>query len=349
MKHTLAVVMAITVLCGRVVAADIRVPSEQMAIVQAGNGGPEVLKLRTVPVLKPGAGQVLVRVYAAGVNPVDWKIRMGWGRPPSSGATIPGFDVAGAVAQVGPGVTGFKVGDAIFGRVGPIDGGVNGGYAHYALAAVADIVVKPGKLTFVEAAGIGVAGSTAERMIERTQIMQGTRVLITGAAGGVGSSAAQLAKARGAYVIGTASARHGAYLKSIGVDEVIDYTQGNIADRVKDIDAVLDTVGSDALAQALATLKKGGIMQSVAGSAPADQCLAAAVTCINNGPPGPGDRAYGQLLAEIAGRVRSGQFKIHVDRTFPLEQAADAQEYNRQGHTEGKIILIVDALEAHRS
>jgi NADPH:quinone reductase-like Zn-dependent oxidoreductase len=348
MKHSVIAVLALAVVWVTVAAADVPMPIEQMAIVQSGHGGPEVLKLQSVPILEPAMGQVLVKVYAAGVNPVDWKIREGRGRPPSSSPIIPGFDVAGVVVKVGPGVTSIKVGEAVVGRVGPVDEGINGGYAHFALAAVADIVAKPGQLTYPEAAGIGVAGGTAERMIERTQVTRGKRVLITGVAGGVGSSAAQIAKARGAYVIGTASARHSAYLKSIGVDEVIDYTQGNIAGKAKDIDVVLDTVGADTLAQVLPTLKKGGILQSVAGSALAEQCAAAAVTCINNGPPGPGDRTYGQLLAEITRLVRSGQFNIHVDRTFPLEQAADAQEFNRQGHTEGKIILIVDAVNASK-
>jgi NADPH:quinone reductase-like Zn-dependent oxidoreductase len=324
-----------------------RIPTEQRAIVQTGSGGPEVLKLQSIPVLEPGEGQVLVEIYAAGVNPVDWKIREGFGRPPGASASVPGFDIAGVIVKVGAAVTGLRVGEAVFGRVGPVAEGLNGGYAHYAVVPATNVIPKPTRLTFAQAAGLGVAGGTAERMIERTQVSAGQRVLITGVAGGVGSSAAQIAKAKGAYVIGTASARHGEYLKSIGVDQIIDYTQGNVAAAVTGVDVVLDTVGGDALRQTLAALKKGGILQSVAGSAPADQCAATAVTCIDNGPPGPSDRPYDQLLEEIARLVDAGKFTIHVDRTFSLNQAAAAQEYNRQGHTEGKVILSVEASKAN--
>jgi len=173
-------------------------------------------------------------------------------------------------------------------------------------------------------------------------------VLITGVAGGVGSSAAQIAKARGAYVIGTASSRHAAYLKSIGVDEVVDYTQADWTSKVKNVDVALDTVGGQTAEQALGTVKKGGTFDSVAGRIAADKCTAAGVTCVGGGPPGAGGPSEGDLLAEVSKLADEGKFKVNVDKTFPLAQAAEAQEFNRQGHTEGKVILAVDSAEANK-
>jgi NADPH:quinone reductase-like Zn-dependent oxidoreductase len=349
------------------------VPTQMKAIVQTGNGGPEVLKLETVPVVQPGDGQVLIRVYAVGVNPVDWKMRIGRAGPPpatpfpnpaaagerppqappagpeSAGPnrSIPGLDAAGVVAKVGSGVTTIKVGEPVFTMIGRSIKALNGTYAQYVLAPADNVVKKPKGFTYEQAAGIGTVGMTAERSVENAKISKGQRVLITGAAGGVGSSAAQIAKARGAYVIGTASARHADYLKSIGVDEVVDYTQGNFEDKVKDVDAVIDTVGGDTTARAVSTLKRGGILISVAGRAPPDKCAAAGVTCPAGGPPPAGPPTEGDYLRAVAKLADEGKFNINVDKTYPLAQGAEAQEFNRSGHTEGKLVLVVDAAKAN--
>jgi NADPH:quinone reductase-like Zn-dependent oxidoreductase len=344
-------------------------PSEQHAIVQTGYGGPEVLNYQSVPVLQPGENQVLIRTYAAAVNPVDWKMRLGLRRGPPPGTpspppgapaaggppagappaqSIPGLDVAGVIEQVGPGVTTVKVGDKVFSMIGrgPVNG-LNGAYSQFVIAPAANVVAKPANLTFEQAAGIGTAGMTGERTILQTKLSKGQRVLITGVAGGVGSSTAQIALALGAHVVGTASPRHAAFLKSIGVTEVVDYTDGKWAEKIKDIDVVIDTVGGETPDLALTTLKKGGTFASVAGSASPDKCAALGVTCLGGGPPAPGGPSEGDMLAAVAKLAAEGKFKVHVDLTYPLEQAAEAQEYNRAGHSEGKDILIVDAAKAN--
>jgi NADPH:quinone reductase-like Zn-dependent oxidoreductase len=313
------------------------VPEEQRAIVQAGNGGPEVLSMQSVPVLEPDQGQVLIRVHAAGVNPVDWKIREGSG----TATRIPGFDVAGRVAAVGDGVTAPEVGDAVFGMLGfSTDGGLNGGYAEYAIAP-ADMVQSKGALTYVEAAGLPIAGITALRLVYVGDVDAGERVFINGIAGGVGSAAAQIAKARGAEVIGTASARHHEYLRSIGVDEVIDYTKVAFEDAVAPVDVYLETVNSDIATRGLAILKKGGRLASAVGLPDADDCDAGGIGCAEVGSETDGPRSESDLLREVGELARAGKLRVNVDRTFPLEAAADAQEYNRAGHTRGKVIIEV--------
>jgi NADPH:quinone reductase-like Zn-dependent oxidoreductase len=321
-------------------------PKEQQAIVQTGNGGPEVLKLQTVAVLEPGVGQVLIRVYAAAVNPTDWKTRIGApGSAAVTGAIVPGGDVAGVIEKIGSGVDTLKVGDPVFAVISRSNGVLNGGYSQYAVAAIANVVPKPPGATYAEAAGLGIATITGVRAVDETKVSQGERVLITGVAGGVGSAAAQAAKARGAYVIGTATAQHNAYLKSIGVDEVIDYTQGKFEDKVKNVDVVIDTVGSDTAERALTTIKKGGLYVSVAAHDLEDKCAAAGVNCMSrNAVPGQQKGLY----EEVSTLATTGKLKVKVEKTFPLAQAAQAQELGEQGHTEGKIVLIVNEAKANR-
>jgi NADPH:quinone reductase-like Zn-dependent oxidoreductase len=344
-------------------------PTEQHAIVQTGYGGPEVLNYQSVPVLQAGENQVLIRIYAAAVNPVDWKMRLGLRRPPPAAApggppggagpagppnngtppqSIPGLDVAGVVEQIGPGVSNVKVGDKVFSMIGrgPVNG-LNGAYSQFVIAPAANVVAKPSNFTFEQAAGIGTAGMTGERVILQAKVSKGERVLITGVAGGVGSSAAQIALALGAHVVGTATARHAGFLKSIGVTDIVDYTDGKWEDKIKNIDVVIDTVGGDTADRTLATLKQGGTFAGVAGPASPDKCAALGVTCLGGGPPGPGGPSEGDLLTAVAKLAAEGKFKVHVDLTYPLEQAAEAQEYNRAGHTEGKDILIVYAAKAN--
>lgn len=353
-------------------------PTEQKAIVQTGNGGPEVLKLQTVPVLQPADGQVLIHVYAASVNPVDWKMRAGMGGPPRGAAPggapggppggappgggaapppggamtmsaaptqrIPGMDVAGVIVKAGSGVTDLKEGEPVFSMIGRGGGitGLNGGYSEYVVVPAGNVVAKPKNVTYAEAAGLGTAGMTGARSVDQAKVSKGQRVLITGVAGGVGSSAAQIAIARGAHVVGTASPRHADFLKSIGVTDVVDYTQGDWGAKVKDADVVIDTVGGDTALTAFNAVKKGGTFVTVASrDITPEKCAAAGVTCPASGPPGPGGTSEGDLLKEVAALVAQGKFKVHVDKSFPLAQAADAQEYNRQGHTEGKVVLTV--------
>jgi NADPH:quinone reductase-like Zn-dependent oxidoreductase len=321
-------------------------PTRQQAIVQTGNGGPEVLQLQNVPVLDPGEGQVLIRVYAAAVNPTDWKARIGGaGRPPQTGPIIPGVDVAGVIEKLGSGVDSLKVGAPVFAVISRTPGILNGGYSQFAVATVANVVPKPPTTTYAEAAGLGIATITGVRAVDETRVSAGQRVLITGVAGGVGSAAAQAAKARGAYVMGTATAQHDAYLKSIGVDEVIDYTQGKFEDHVKDVDVVIDTVGADTAERALTTIKKNGYYVSVAARGLEAQCAAAQVQCMSRDATSGLQRSWYEEISRLAS---TGKLTVKVETTFPLAQAGEAQQRSEQGHTEGKIVLVVDPGKANR-
>ena len=307
------------------------------AIVQTGVGGPEVLELQTVPVIWPGPDEVLIRVVAAAVNPVDWKQRTDAGR--NAGVQIPGFDAAGIVAAVGDGVDRFAPGDEVFSMIGRIQvDGLNGTYAEYVVAPVDNVVQKPATLSFDQAAGLATTGMTAARTLRRAPVSAGDRVFINGIAGGVGSMVAQIAKARGAYVIGTASARHNRYLASIGVDEVIDYTTTDFTDVVRDIDVAIDTVGPETAARSLSVMRPDGALVFIAGGPSAEQCTAAGVQCPPLYVPEDGE---GDMLREVAALAATGELTVNIDARFALADAAKAQELNRAGHTQGKIVLVI--------
>ncbi|HAY45050.1 MAG TPA: NADPH:quinone reductase [Gammaproteobacteria bacterium] len=347
----------------------IDVPDTQMAIVQMGNGGPEVLKYQSIPVLEPATDEVLVKVVATAINPIDWRFREGVGRPPvygvaggnpdgggapSSGTTtppapptgerppsVPGMDISGVVVKLGEAVTNIELGDAVFAKLATGQTILNGGYSEYAIAPANQVVTKPTDRTYAEAAGLGTVSITALRTIEHADVSAGQRVFINGIAGGIGSSAAQIAKARGAYVLGTASGGHHEYLKTIGVDEAINYREVQFDEVIQEpVDVVIETVGTETANQALNILKPGGQLVSIAGPADPDKCEAAGVICARLG--GPVGRSNEVLLQEIGQLAEAGQFKLNVDTTFPLEQAGAAQDLNHNVGTRGKIILIVD-------
>jgi NADPH:quinone reductase-like Zn-dependent oxidoreductase len=316
------------------------VPKQQQAIVQNGSGGPEVLKLQSIPVLEPGQGQVLIHVYAASVNPADWGALE---RPPAAGAPstrVPGLDVSGVVVAVGPGVIDRKVGMAVFGMVDHTGAGLNGGYAQYSLANAASTAPKPRNLSFAEAAGLGVVGVTALRALDAGAVHSGQHVLITGVAGGVGSIAAQIAVARGATVLGTASPRHEDFVRSLGVSKFIDYTKGDVAGQAGATDVVIDTVGGSEALDAFHTVKPGGHFVSIArAEVKPEQCAAAQVQC--SGSPGSAATAPAAVVLQVAELAGQGKIAVHVERTFPLENAGDALQFVHQGHTEGKVVLAV--------
>jgi NADPH:quinone reductase-like Zn-dependent oxidoreductase len=312
-------------------AAQLSVPTHQQAMVQTGSGGPATLKLENIPVPKPGDGQLLIRVYAASVNPADWAQLKQPG-------TVLGLDVSGVVAAVGPGVTDRPTGMPVFGMVDRT--GTDGGYAHYALANATSTAPKPQSVSYAAAAGLGVVGVTALGALDEGQVHAGARVLITGAAGGVGSAAAQIALARGATVLGTASARHTTYLHRIGVNKIIDYTKGNIAGQAGMVNVVIDTVGGSEALEAFRALQPGGRFVSTARAAVTpEQCASAHVQCF--GSPGHAASAPVSMLLQVAKLAGDGNLRIHVDRVYPLVQAAKALQYSHGGHAEGKIILAV--------
>jgi len=335
-------------------------PDMQNAIVQAGTGEAEVMSLQRVPVLTPGEGQVLVRIYASTVNPFEWKLRsgmmdgmvpgMGYAEPHATPATpentlIPGSDAAGIVEQVGPGVTGLKAGDPVFAsisRYGNIQfDGLNGAYSEFAIAIPENIIPKPASMTYAQAAGLGTATITGVGSVMDMGITEGQRLLVLGAAGGVGSSAVQAAKARGAYVIGTASQRHESYLKFLGIDEYHDYRKGTWQDEISNVDVVIDTVGKDNLMLALKTVRPGAIVVGFTGGLSEVECEQYKVTC---GSRRIGGRA---VLEEVSRLAEAGQLSVNVDETFPLAEAYAAQEESRDGGTQGKIVLIVDPAHAN--
>ncbi len=323
-------------LLGGMTASAAALPQDQRAIVQIGAGGPEVLQLQTIPVPHPGPGQILIRVHAAAINPADYTQL---GRVPSDAdRRVPGMDVAGVVVADGDGVTDRPPGMGVFGIVDST--GLNGAYAHYAVANVSSTAPKPRSLTFTQAAGLGVVGVTAVRVIDEAQVHAGKRVLILGIAGGVGSSLAQIAIARGATVLGTASPRHARYLRSIGVSRVINYVSGNIAAEAGHVDIVIDTVGGNEALQSLEALGPAGRYVGIAHAhVTPEQCAARQIQCL--GSPGPAARAPAAAMLQVAQLARDGNLRVHVDRTYPLTRAAEAVLYNHQGHTEGKVILLV--------
>ncbi len=231
------------------------------AIIINTYGNEDVLDYVDVERPKPKADEVLVKVHAAAVNPADWKIRDGMGE--QFGFTLPlilGGDIAGTVEAVGDGVENFKQGDAVYGMT---LSGLSGGYAEYAIAKVDTIAPKPQSINFEEAAAIPIGALTASQaMFDLAHLGSGQSILITGASGGVGSMAVQLAKAKGAIAIGTASGRNEKFVRDLGADEFVDYTQQPFEEVVKDVDVVFDTIGSDTLERAFQTLKKGGFLVS---------------------------------------------------------------------------------------
>lgn len=334
-------------------------PATQMAIVQIGMGGPEVLHYQSIPVLEPAEGQVLIRVIAASVNPGDWKFRTGAifkeaglkgaGAPPpdASAPRVPGGDLAGIVEKLGPGVTGLEAGQPVLAVLSPMDAsvaGLNGGYAQYVIASADNVAIKPETLTYAEAAGIGRAGTMAARLVADVGVSAGQRVLIAGAGGGVGSLAVQIAKARGGYVIGVASARHAAFLKSLGADEHIDYTLGDWSKRASNIDVGIDTVGGGSVLKVFEAVRRGGVFIGVLPNADVtpETCSAAGVSYMP--PPRAGNDQY---LAPVVEMARAGRLKVKIAEIFPLAEAGAAQEASRAGHAQGKIILAADEELAH--
>ncbi len=285
-------------------------------------------QIQSVPKPDPQPGQVRIKVRAASVNPVDWKQAE---RAAPGTHLIPGRDLAGVIDAVSDTAGPWKVGDAVMAIA------TGGSYAEYALASIQALAAKPRRLSFAEAAGIPVAGETAWRaLVTIADVQRGQRVLIQGGAGGVGSAAVQVAKIRGAYVIATASPSHDELLRSLGADEILDYHRVRFEERPKDIDVVFNTVNADTGARSLAVLKPGGILVSVGGAAPTEQCATAKVRCAATGP------VTGESLAALGELADQGKFRVHIDRVFPLAEAAEALELNRQGHTGGKIVLEVN-------
>ncbi|UUU29541.1 NADP-dependent oxidoreductase [Streptomyces sp. CA-210063] len=300
-------------------------------------GGPEVLKEVELPRPAPGPSEILVRVHAAGVNPTDWKNRAFglWNPDP---LPVLGWDVSGVVEAVGLGVTVFKPGDEVFGML-PYPH-LAGAYAEFAKAPARSFAHKPADIDHVQAGALPLAALTAyQALVDTADVQPGQRVLIHAAAGGVGHLAVQIAKARGAYVIGTASAGKHELLRELGADELIDYRTTDFAEEVRDVDVVLDTLAGDVRTRSLDVLREGGTLVSILPVGFEDDARKAAelgvkleVLLV--------EADHGGMRA-IADLVARGQLRARVDATFPLVEVAKAHAHGETDRTTGKIVLTV--------
>ena len=304
------------------------------AVVAHEYGGPEVLKFENVPRPEPKENEALVRVIASGVNPADpltlsgkYAREIGTHLP-----LIPGYDIAGIVEKTRVKVTKLKAGDAIYGY--PTFGG---GWAEYVIVIEGEIAAKPASLNFTEAAAVPMGALTAwQALVDTAQVQPGQTILIHGGSGGVGSFAVQIAKARGARVIATASTANQDLLKQLGADVAIDYTKTRFEEIAKDVDAVLDPVGEETLARSYDVVKKGGIVMSlVARPDPVElQKRGIRGAAISVHPDA-------EDLAEIAHLIDAGKIKPVVTQVLPLSEAIEAQQQAATHHTRGKLVLRI--------
>src|SRR5712672_3004503 len=311
--------------------------SKTMKAIRIHNyGGPEVLQYEDAPRPEPQAGEVLVRVHAAGVNPIDWKVRQGHMRDfwPHKFPLILGLDVSGTVEEVGPGMSRFKIGDEVY---SPPDPTRNGAYADYIVVREPELALKPNSLHHIRAAAVPLAALTAwQSLFDTAQLQPGQRVLIHAGTGGVGHFAVQLAKWKGAYVFATASTKNQDLLRELGVDQAIDYTQQRFEDVARNIDIVLDTLGDETQERSWSVLKKGGNLVSLVQPPSEEKAKELGVLAAIIGA-----QPNGAQLAEIAKIIDSGKLAPIIDRILPLSEARRAHELSQSGHTHGKITLRV--------
>lgn len=282
-----------------------------------------------MPVPTPARDEVLIKVRSAGVNPVDWKSAQG------RVGQVPGTDAAGVIDTLGEGVSGWKIGEPVIGFARQ-----SGSYAEYAVIPVNSLARKPRAMTFEQAAGMPIAAETAYRALyEAGGLQRGQTVLIHGAAGGVGSAAVQIARAGGARVIGTASANNLEFLKSIGAERVIDYTAQKFEDVVGHVDLVLNTANVETTTRSLGVVRPGGVLVTIVGGTDAAACEAAKIRCAR--PDRGTGASNAEMLTQVVKLADGGKFKVFVDGVYPMEDAGEAWEKSRDGHTRGKLIIQV--------
>ncbi|HET7843208.1 MAG TPA: NADP-dependent oxidoreductase [Xanthomonadales bacterium] len=304
------------------------------AVRYSAYGPASVLSWDAIAKPVPRAGEVLVHVRAAGVNPIDWKLRSGrFGQAAPTAPVIPGFDLAGDVAALGAGVDGYAVGDAVFAVIDD-----QGAYTEYAVVPAKQLVRKPARASYAEVAAIPTAGLTALQAVDALALKPGETVVIQGGSGGVGHFAVQLAKLRGARVVAVASGANEQFVRGLGADEFVDYREQAVEDVVKDADAVLDAVGGDTLAHSYQLLKEGGRILSVAGRMDQAKLAARKLQGRTLGMDGNADD-----LQRLADLVAAGKLHVEVAKTLPLAEARAAHEESETGHARGKIVLVTDA------
>jgi NADPH:quinone reductase-like Zn-dependent oxidoreductase len=310
------------------------------AIQTKDYGSEEQLKLVEVPQPKAGRGQVVVRIAATTLNPIDLKLTSGNMRQmfPLQFPFVPGADFSGVVDSVGEGVSQFRPGDEVWGY-----SSAGGSYAEYTAIEADKIGPKPKTLTHIESAALALVGQTSLQMVERAGIRKGQTVLIHGAGGAVGSVAVQEAVRRGATVIATAAEESVARLKTYGANRVIDYHKSPFEKSVRDVDAVLDTVGGDTLRRSYEVLKEGGVLVAIT-QPPSEQEAAkrhAKASMLVT-------QSNSATLQTLANLVDSGSIKPFVAKVYPLSEAANAWRDSRSHHLEGKIVFKVSE-EAEQS
>lgn len=321
-------------------------------------GGPDVLRYEDAPKPTPKAGEVLIRMHAVGINPPDWYLRDGmealpaeW-RPSIPLPAIPGTDVSGVVEAVGPSEEPFAVGDEVYSMVRFPSFGESAAYAQYVTAPASEVARKPVRLDHVQAAAVPMSALTAWQFLidrghdepnplqpelHRPVPLRDKKVLVNGAAGGVGHFAVQLAKWKGAYVIAVASSRHEAFVRGLGADEFIDYTRTPAEEVVRDLDLVVDTLGGPSTGRFLRTLKRGGALFPVfLGFSDHEEAARLGVTVSTTQV-----RSNGAQLAELARLFDAGSLRVGIDSTFPLQDASKAHSRAAEGHIQGKIVLTV--------
>ncbi|AZO44940.1 NADP-dependent oxidoreductase [Mesorhizobium sp. M7D.F.Ca.US.005.01.1.1] len=306
------------------------------AVIQNSVGGPDVLVIANQPDPTPKAGEVLVRVKAAGINPVDGSVRAGHyqllGEPPF----ILGWDISGTIEALGAGVTGFKIGDEVFGM--PRFPKQAAAYAELAVVPADEIALKPKGADHLQAGALPLAGLTAwQGLVRHGGLKSGQRVLVHAGAGGVGHLAVQIAKARGAYVIATASPQKLDFVRKLGADEVIDYTKGDFTDQVRDIDLVLEPLGGEHAERSLKVLKRGGVLVSLLNVSDATRAQASAQGIRVERMSVVPDRKGLQELAQL---IDAKKLAVHVAKSFPLDQAGAAHAFLATKPI-GKVVLTV--------
>lgn len=305
------------------------------AVTQNAFGGPEVLEVVETERPRPQAGEVLVRVHAGALNPVDAAVRAGFlpllGEPPFG----IGWDVSGVVEEATEGA-GFAVGDEVYGM--PLFPRAAGGYAEYVAVPASHLARRPASLDHAHTAALPLAGLTAwQSLVGAAEVKAGDRVLIHRAAGGVGHLAVQIAKARGAHVIALASEAKHDFVRGLGADEVVDYRTTDFTEVLGDLDVVLDSSAEGD--RSLRVLRPGGILVSIMQHR--DQELAARVRAAGRRFAGVSVEPDAEGLAGIAALVDAGRVRPHIAATFPLEDVAEAHELLGTGRTQGKIVLTV--------
>jgi NADPH:quinone reductase-like Zn-dependent oxidoreductase len=299
-------------------------------------GGPEVLVLEDAPRPKPGADEVLIKVHATSVNPVDWKIRKGLRKEkfPTNFPLIPGWDVSGEIDEVGSNIKNFRKGDEVYSRP---DLTRNGTYAEFVVVKADQVAIKPKSIDHSKAAAVPLAGLTAwQGLFDHGKLAPGEKVLIHAASGGVGTFAVQFARWKGAYAIGTTSAENIDLVKKLGAQEVIDYKNERFEEKLKDIDLVFDTIGGDTQRRSLKVLKNGGRL--ITTLKPENQEEA---KIKNIQIEGFTAQSYPEELEQIAHLIDGGKVMPIISKVMHLEQAAEAQKLSEEGHVTGKIVLEI--------